>query len=480
MYNVRLFADKNETRIRRLLKINHVWIALLLAIAGCSQLSHTPTETDTAKEAAEQTSTAPVANSTTQAEAVDNAPLRRDWAQSELDQQPDLWSRMRQQMYLRVPERSSVRQARDFYAKQSKYWRELSLRADPIMYHVVRKLEQRNMPVELALLPIVESAYNMSAQGAGPAGLWQLVPGTAKNFGLTINGRYDGRKDGLASTDATLDYLQDLYNRLGHDWLNAVAAYNTGEGRIQAAIMRNEARGKPIDFWSLNIPEKYIKTVPKWLAMIQLVKEPTKYGLQLPELANKPSTVQTSVRAAISLQEVAKISGVALSEIKALNPAFRSNVTPVGKSWPLLLPEHAADRYQQNEATLVQTRDTSPLPIEKKPSSKPQTYTVKSGDTVGSIAKKFKISAKSLRAMNKLKSDKLKPGQSLLVSNANSSAAAASTAKQPTMYKVQSGDSLDKIARKHKVKVADLMKWNKLKKNYMLLPNQQLIVKPAQ
>lgn len=464
-----------------MLKINHVWIALLLALAGCSQLSHTSKDTDSAKDPAEQTDSAPVAVTTTPPDTVDNAPLRRDWAPSELDQQPDLWNRMRQQMYLRVPERSSVRQARDFYAKQSKYWREMTLRADPIMYHVVRKLEQRKMPVELALLPIVESAYNMSAQGAGPTGLWQLVPGTAKNFGLTINGRYDGRKDGLASTDATLDYLQDLYNRLGHDWLNAVAAYNTGEGRIQAAIMRNEARGKPIDFWSLNIPEKYIRTVPKWLAMIQLVKEPTKYGLQLPELANKPSTVQTTVRASVSLKDVAALSGMSLAELKALNPAFRSDVTPSGKSWPLLLPEHAADRYQQGEATLAKTRDLSPLPLDLKKSSTPQSHTVKSGDTVGSIAKKYKISVKSLRAMNKLKSDKLKPGQTLVVSTtAPTSKSPKSTATAATLYKVQSGDSLDKIARKHKVKVADLMKWNKLKKNYMLMPNQQLIVKPAQ
>lgn len=464
-----------------MLKINHVWIALLLALAGCSQLSHTSKDTDSAKDSAVQTDSAPVAATAPATDTVDNAPLRRDWAPSELDQQPDLWSRMRQQMYLRVPERSSVRQARDFYAKQSKYWREMTLRADPIMYHVVRKLEQRKMPVELALLPIVESAYNMAAQGAGPTGLWQLVPGTAKNFGLTINGRYDGRKDGLTSTDATLDYLQDLYNRLGHDWLNAVAAYNSGEGRIQAAIMRNEARGKPIDFWSLNIPEKYIRTVPKWLAMIQLVKEPTKYGLQLPELANNPSTVQTTVRASVSLKEVAALSGLSLAELKALNPAFRSDVTPSGKSWPLLLPEQAADRYQQGEATLAKTRDLSPLPLDLKKSSKPQNHTVKAGDTVGSIAKKYKISVKSLRALNKLKSDKLKLGQTLVVSStAPTSKNAKTAATAPTLYKVQSGDSLDKIARKHKVKVADLMKWNKLKKNYMLMPNQQLIVKPAQ
>lgn len=463
-----------------MLKINHVWIALLLAIAGCSQLSHTAKDSDPAIDTAEQTATASSESTAADTETVDNAPLRRDWAPSELDQQPDLWSRMRQQMYLRVPERSSVKQARDFYAKQSKYWREMTLRADPIMYHVVRKLEQRNMPVELALLPIVESAYNMSAQGAGPTGLWQLVPGTAKNFGLTLNARYDGRKDGLASTDATLDYLQDLYNRLGHDWLNAVAAYNTGEGRIQAAIVRNQRRGKPIDFWSLNIPEKYIRTVPKWLAMIQLVKEPAKYGLQLPDLANKASTVQTSVRASVSLKEVATLSGISLAELKTLNPAFRSDITPTGKSWPLLLPQQAADRYQQGEAALTKTRDTSPLPVEKKKTAKPQTYTVKSGDSVGSIAKKYKISVKSLRAMNKLKSDKLKPGQSLVVSTVAPAGKTAATTAQPTLYKVQSGDSLDKIARKHKVKVADLMKWNNLKKNYMLMPNQQLIVKPAQ
>lgn len=464
-----------------MLKLNHVWVALLLATVGCSQLTHTPKEVETAQGNAKQTSTAPVAEQQSQSATLDNAPLRRDWAPSELDQQPDLWSRIRQQMYLSVPERKSIQQARLFYAKQSKYWREMTVRADPIMYHVVRKLEERNMPVELALLPIVESAYTMSAQGAGPAGLWQLVPGTAKNFGITINGRYDGRKDGLASTDATLDYLNDLYNRLGHDWLNAVAAYNTGEGRIQAAIARNQARGKPIDFWSLNIPEKYIRTVPKWLAMIQLVKEPAKYGLQLPDLANAPSTIQTTVRPSVSLKDVASLSGVSLAELKSLNPAFRSDITPQGKPWPLLLPKQAQERYQQGQAALATTRDLSPLPIDKKKSVKTQSYQVQAGDTVGSIAKKYQLSVKSLRAMNKLKSDKLRLGQTLIVSTktVNSSNNTSKASAEAKLYKVQSGDSLDKIARKHKVKVADLLKWNKLTKNDVLKPNQQLIVKPA-
>lgn len=470
--------------------VKFVMASLLILLASCSQ---TPKQTAPAPSTNSDVDllSAPQASPSDENDepVVENSPLRRDWSPSELDAEPDLWQRMRDQMYLRIPEKPSIKRERQFYGKQSKFWRDTITRAEPILYHIVRKLEQRNMPVELALLPIVESGYNPAAQGNGPAGLWQLVPGTARNFGLKVTSRYDGRKDALDSTDATLDYLQHLYDTLGHDWLNAVAAYNTGEGRIQAAILRNQNRGKPIDFWSLNIPERYIRTVPKWLAVIQLVRQPEKYSLQLPVLSNKPSTVLTTIRPQVSLSQTAKISGVTVSELKQLNPAFRTDVTPSGNTWPLLLPASAFERYQQNQQLLTKTIDVTPIVEKSNKTGVSIQYKVKSGDTLGSIAKKFKVPTKSIRTANKLKTDALKPGQLLVIArNAKASEAAksqdskasptkAANKKTKGKYVVQSGDSLDKIARKFNVSVADLMTWNQLKKTATLKPGQALTVK---
>lgn len=459
-----------------------VVLLLLAGIYGCAQKS-LPTEqsNNDVQSATTSSDNVNISASDVEQNLVDNAPLRRDWSVSELDQQIDLWSRMRQQMYLRIPEKPSIKRERAFYGDQQKFWRETVERAAPSMYHIVRRLEERQMPVELALLPVIESGYNPAAQGAGPAGLWQLVPGTARNFGLTVTSRYDARKDPIASTDATLDYLQHLYDTLGHDWLTAVAAYNTGEGRIQAAIERNQRQRKPIDFWSLKIPEKYIRTVPKWLAVIQLVHTPQKYGMQLPALPNQASTVLTTIRPEVSLRQTASISGVSYQEFKQLNPAFRTDVSPAGKAVPLLLPTTAFERYQQNQHQLVKTIDTTPAKAQLASSkSTVKQYKVKSGDSIKGIAKRFKMQAKTLRQLNKLTSDALKPGQMLVVQAEPSKASATrQTTVSKQTYQVQNGDSLDKIARKFKVKVADLVKWNQIKKNAPLQLGQQLVVKPA-
>lgn len=472
--------------------VKFVMASLLIFLASCSQPPKQPAPAPSTNNDVEVLSDSQASPAVENDEpVVENSPLRRDWSPSELDAEPDLWQRMRDQMYLRIPEKPSIKRERQFYGKQSKFWRDTVTRAEPILYHIVRKLEQRNMPVELALLPIVESGYNPAAQGNGPAGLWQLVPGTARNFGLKVTSRYDGRKDALDSTDATLDYLQHLYDTLGHDWLNAVAAYNTGEGRIQAAILRNQNRGKPIDFWSLNIPERYIRTVPKWLAVIQLVRQPEKYSLQLPELSNKPSTVLTTIRPQVSLSQTAKISGVALSELKQLNPAFRTDVTPSGKPWPLLLPAAAFERYQQNQQLLTKTIDVTPAPSSTSKAATATQYKVKAGDTLGSIAKKFKVPTRSIRSANKLKTDALKVGQLLVIERSAKVSAAlqpqasksvvstTGNKKSKGKYVVQSGDSLDKIARKFNVSVADLMAWNQLKKTATLKPGQALTVKAS-
>jgi len=437
----------------------------------------------------------------------------------------DVWVRIQQQVTINVADRPEIAAERKFYSRQQKFLNAVATRADPFLYYVVTRLEQRGMPVELALIPIVESAYNPLAKGAGgPSGLWQMVPQTAKNFGLKINYWYDGRNDAVASTEAVLDLLQYLHDNLENDWINAVAAYNSGEARIQNAIIRNKAKGKPTDFYSLNIPAKFTRTVPKWLALVDIVKNPARHQVKLLPIANKPKFQLVKIPGPVDLAQAAQANGFSLAELKRFNTGFKRHASsPDGPHQLAISVEHFA-RF-----------DAKSLKVQKLVAG--QSYKIKKGDTLGSIAAKFGVSVSKLKKQNNLKTESLTVGKNLQIppeaetpkSKTNSSykvrkgdnlwtiskklkidaeqlrianhlavgadlkpgqllkiPSAAQLAKKSSsksknsikggLYTVQSGDSLDKIARKHKVKISDLMKWNDLKKSYMLKPGMQLKV----
>lgn len=463
------------------------------------------------------------------------SPLDPVVTQNELTSYTDVWQRIRQQMRIQVPQRADIRQEIAFFASKQKFFNEVATRAEPYLYLIVTELEKRRMPVELALLPIVESAYNPTAQGKGPAGLWQMVPQTARNFGLKIQHGYDGRKDPWSSTVAVLDYLQHLHDSLGNDWLNAVAAYNTGEGRIMAAVERNKARGKPTDYWSLQIPGRYVQTMPKWLAMISLVKNPANYQINLPPVANRPILGSTKIAGAVQLHQAAELAGIPLNQLKKLNPGFALTTTPEGKEFPLLLPLETLETFEKQRHLLKR------VTVAVAPSGESQRYKVKNGDSLGSIAARYKIKVASLRRLNQLKNDQLQVGQILLMpAGKNTSAVVArsqaqsyqvkagdslwtiaqklrvdseelriynklaanahlkpgqslqvpgtsvpppkvagSTKKAKSVYTVKKGDSLDRIAKQHKIKLADLLKWNQLQADSKLKPGQQLRIAPG-
>ncbi|ALZ75091.1 LysM peptidoglycan-binding domain-containing protein [Rheinheimera sp. F8] len=508
----------------------------LLMLSGCARLAQDQPAVATADPSADGG-----AESVAQSDApvLPMSPLDPALQHNELEAMPDLWQRIRTQMHIPVPARADVKREIAFYASKQKFFNEVSARAEPYLYLIVTELEKRRMPLELALLPIVESAYNPAAQGNGPAGLWQMVPQTARNFGLTVQSGYDGRKDALSSTVAVLDYLQHLHDSLGNDWLNAVAAYNTGEGRIMAAVARNKARGKATDYWSLQIPGRFVQTMPKWLAMIQLIKSPDAYQLELPVIANKPAVGKTRIAGAVQLQQVADLAGISLSKLKTLNPGFRLAMTPKGKDFPLLLPLSAIDDFERQQHLLKKVTVVQAAEPQK---TQKRSYKVRNGDSLGSIAAKNHTSVKTLRQLNRLKSDQLKVGQVLQLPAVKSSeqalarssrkaqtyqvkageslwtiaqklridseelrlfnqlqsgvhlqpgqslqvpASVTTTVKRKTAdnkltpkHTVIKGDSLDRIARKYKIKLTDLLKWNQLQADSKLTPGQQLLLAP--
>lgn len=443
-------------------------LLVLLVLCSCAKQVQGPAESAA-------TSSTPDAGSDQAQPAtlvVPMSPLDPAVTQSELSAYTDVWQRIRQQMHIQVPQRADVRREIAFFASKQKFFNEVANRAEPYLYLIVTELEKRRMPVELALLPIVESAYNPAAQGKGPAGLWQMVPQTARNFGLKIQHGYDGRKDPWISTLAVLDYLQHLHDSLGNDWLNAVAAYNTGEGRIMAAIERNKARGKPTDYWSLQVPGRYVQTMPKWLAMISLVKNPANYQINLPPVANRPIVGSTRIAGAVRLQQAAELAGIPLNQLKKLNPGFALTTTPAGNDFPLLLPLDALAAFEQQRHLLKK------VSVATASSAEPQRYKVKSGDSLGTIAARFKVKVASLRRLNQLKNDQLQTGQILLVPTAKNPSVAVARS-QPQSYQVKSGDSLWTIAQKLRVDSEELRVYNNLAANAHLKPGQSLRVPGA-
>jgi len=265
------------------------------------------------------------------------------------------------------------------YQRESLWISKILHRGIPFLAHMVATLDQRFLPVELALLPAIESGYQPTAKSGGNAkGLWQIVPITAKEIGLAENAWFDGRGDVLASTTAAIDYLSYLNAEFDGDWELTLAAYNAGPGRIRAAIRENEKNGLPTDYWSLNLPLETINYVPKVIAMISLINMPDHGGLNLPDIAMEPAFESIDVGFRVSLERVAEIADIDLDLLRSLNAGLIHGVTaPQGPHY-LLIPTGSGEQFQQAFSSI--DRNTA--------ISKPDTHNVASGDTISSIALK--------------------------------------------------------------------------------------------
>lgn len=224
-------------------------------------------------------------------------------------------------------------------------------KASPYLYYIVGELEKRNMPGELALLPMLESNYEPRATSpTGAAGLWQFVKGTGRKFGLKQDGWYDGRRDIRASTHAALNYLQVLHQKFNGNWMLALAAYNAGEGAVQRAISRNKRAGKPLNYWSLSLPKETLAYVPKFLALVEVVENPNLHNIALPRIENKPYFVQVNPKQALPLNQVAKLAHLDVKEVQRLNAGYKRGATHPTGPQHLLLPLGNAAKFIENIA----------------------------------------------------------------------------------------------------------------------------------
>lgn len=427
------------------------------------------------------------------AETEDNLPWhKRIFSKStghSYNQINDLWAHV--QGNLDIDTNASnpyVKNQYKWYSQNTDYLTRTLNRAQPYLYHIVSELEARELPLVLALIPVVESDFNPNAlSSSGAVGLWQLMPATARHLGVQRTSYYDGRRDLYDSTQAAIDYLSYLNRFFDGDWLLVMAAYNAGEGTVQNAIRKNQKLGKKTDFWSLDLPRQTKLYVPKILALAQVISEPDRINLELPFVPNAPMYDWVEIQRPLDLKLAANMADMSWSDFKLMNSGFgQASSVPQGNH-RLFLPIENATAFKANLENMTSlasedyTEEYKNLNIPSlKYEQQQSTYKVQSGDSLWKIAKENKISVADLRKWNGLSANSdLKAGQKLTIVKTQPKTSLASQQSEElrkVTYRVRSGDSFSKIASQFKVSQEDLKAWNALSEKHMLKPGQSLIV----
>lgn len=402
----------------------------------------------------------------------------------------DLWQITRQHMKLdlHVDNERVISQLKR-YRKHPTHMDRVVKRATPYYYHIVNEAISRGLPSELALLPIVESAFDPFAYSHGrAAGAWQFIPSTGTYFGLEQNWWYDGRRDIISSTDAAYNYLEQLNKRFKGDWLLALAAYNAGGGTVSKAIKRNTREGKPTDYWSLPLPKETKAYVPKLLAIAALIKNAEQYNVSLAPINNEPYFTEVNTSSQIDLAQAAEMAGISTKELYLLNPGFNRWATAPDGPHRLLIPT-------KNSKIFIE--ELAKLPASER--IKWTRYKIKSGDSLIAIANKFETTVSLIRKTNNINGNNIRAGKTLLVPTASQKASeyalsqhqrhiqkqkniSRTTDRKDKSYTVKTGDSFWSIAQKHNVGVRQLARWNSMAPGDALRVGKRLVIwsKPKQ
>lgn len=317
-----------------------------------------------------------------------------------------IWSRIQSQHSMNFDsERQQITREKKLYTRDPAYLRMVTQRSEPFLYHIVESLKSAGLPEELAVLPIIESAYIVDAKSkSGALGLWQFIASTGKNFGLTKNWWYDGRKDVVASTTAATQYLKQLNHLFDGDWLLSLAAYNAGENAVLRAIKRNEKRGLPTDFWSLRLPRETTRYVPRFLAVLSIIRNPEQYNIELWPISNTSYFTEIPAGRKLSLDRIAKNLGTNAEVLKLLNAGLRRATTPPNQNYQLLLPNSVADNFYASISEQLDKLQAASL-----------THKVSRGETLSKISRYYGVSVVDLKASNQLRSSRIKAGQLLSI-----------------------------------------------------------------
>ncbi|MCE5182593.1 MAG: LysM peptidoglycan-binding domain-containing protein [Betaproteobacteria bacterium] len=412
--------------------------------------------------------------------AISDKVTKKTFNPASLEENTDLWARIRDGFTMQELDSPLVESHIGWYANRPDYVERMIDRSSLYLYHIVEEVEKRGMPTEIALLPMIESAFNPKAYSRSRAsGIWQFMPATGKNFGLKQNFWYDGRRDVTAATDAALDYLQKLHDMFD-SWELALAAYNWGEGSVQRAIAKNRKKGLPTDYLSLTMPAETRNYVPKLMAMKRIIMDPASNGLDLASIPNRPYFVSVTTPQHIDVAVAARLAEMPLNEFVSLNPAYNRPVISSKSTSTLLLPVDKADTF------------TSNLESYDKPLVSWKSYTPARGEKLASVAHRFSISIARLKEVNSLTNrGRLSSGQTLLVPLKQNESVAqpiddnqqqAIEVDEPVrnasrlVHAVKKGDTLAGIAKRYKISAAQIKNLNRLKSN-RLSNGQKLVIR---
>ena len=403
----------------------------------------------------------------------------RAWQEPTLPEY-DLWDRLRENFAMDISSNDPrVLAEMSWYRRHPQYMDRVAQRASRYMFHVLEEIEKRGLPGELALLPIVESAYDPFAYSHGRAsGMWQFIPGTARHFGLENNWWYDGRRDLIASTDAALTYLTQL-NRRFDDWHLALASYNTGGGNVNRALRHNRNAGGNGTFWELKLHAETRAYVPKMIALARLIADPDEYGMNLTSIANRPYFAAVNTGGQVDLAMAAELADISMNELYLLNPGFSQWATSPDGPHRLLVPI-------ENAAILAENLKN--LPLKQRMSW--QRYRVNSGDSLLTISKRFNTTPSMIRDANQLRGDIIRAGHELLIPIPSQDARQYALSEdqrqqrrqnvarkgQKIDHTVRSGDSFWILARRHGVSVRELASWNNMAPGDPLIAGQRLVI----
>ena len=392
----------------------------------------------------------------------------------------DLWIMIQDELVLKSNKnRKKVMDKIAWFSRNQQYIDRVVKRAEPYLYHIVTKLKERNMPLDLALLPIVESAYQPFAHSPSRAsGIWQFIPSTRKRYGLKQNWWYDGRRDIVASTNAALTYLESLHKRFNGNWFHALAAYNAGEGNVGRAIRKNKKLGKKTDFWSLRLPPETRSYVPSLLAIAEVLKNNDKYNINFKRIKNSPYFEVIDVESQIDLAAVSVLSGLSIDQVYILNPGFNRWATDPKGPHRILIPIENAEEFKNK--------------LNNMPKSERVTWkqhVIQKGESLGLIAELYKTSVSTIKETNQLKGNLIREGKSLLIPSAKKPNKYYSLSIDARKYKglktsdgkrytyiVKKGDNLWDIGRYYGISVNQLTKWNGISKKSFLRPKQKLVI----
>lgn len=379
------------------------------------------------------------------------------------DHPPDLWQRLRNGFALEALENNEIKRNEASYTKDPELLYRIIERSERYLFYIVEEIERREMPTEIALLPLVESAFNPHAiSSVNAAGLWQFIPTTGKSFGLHQDRWLDERQDVIAATHAALDYLQSLHNKFD-DWQLALAAYNWGQGSVSRALEKNRKEGLPEDFHSINLPIETRNHIHKLIAIKNIVADPEDYGIELNIIPNQPYFKEIDAHQHIDKTLAAELADISLEELDALNPAHKRAIIKVtNPPQALLLPVENADKFLEN------------LENHEEPLMSWHIHQVQRGENINKISRRYRMTENQLKEANGItkQSNRITHGQTILVPHASNriDANTSIVRKKPSLARyaknlsiyivVKKGDTLSGIAKRHGTTIQQIKRWN--------------------